>query len=346
MSLSCDSAMSAFAGAQGFDREHAVHHGDHPLKRRSYAIPTPAVSDALRKTLTLVDKRICGSLFTSRPRFGKTTAISYISRAMHLYLKGKSHLILSARNRDRAKPGNVYVDVLLALQSPLALRGRDDDRFERAVKAMWLHAMEQHSDHLVIFVDEAQRYAPGELDGLLALTNALQNEYDLRTTSLLWGQPEAKNAVSLASNIGRTDLIGRFAPFSFELRGIRSAGELREVLACLDEQSEFPDGSGQSYVAAFFPKAAANGFRLASIASALWEAFESAAGRDLRDLEIGMEWISLTIELLLTDNTEADHDRWKPSADTLSLAIAGSGFKQALAAIYRRGPSQASQAGK
>ena len=81
-------------------------------------------------------------------------------------------------------------------------------------------------------------------------------------------------------------------------------------------------------------KAVSNGLRLAKYAGLFWSAFADSMGDKKGKIEIGMEWVSLAIEELITSNSADDHANWVPTAEKLSLAVQGSGFAQAVEHIY------------
>lgn len=306
----------------------------HPLKLRDYMIPTPAVCNSLAKSFRLIDARMSGGAFVANPRFGKSTAIDYLLAVVERELPGHAFMMFGARDRKQSDPAFAYTDVLRARGSRLALKGSADDRFERAVKALWLAAAERNTDHVVGVIDEAQRYTESELDGLLAISNELQRHWKIRMTTLLWGQRSLEHKITALQSTHRTDLTGRFMPWLFVFSGVTGVGELQKILRMLDDDSEFPEGSGWSYVRLHFPKAVANGFRLSDFAAPLWSAFTKEAVAYSKRLEIGMEWISLALEDLLVRNSCDDNDRWTPTEARLQEAVQSSGFAHAIGHTY------------
>ncbi len=306
----------------------------HPMKLRKYLIPTPALRTSLAAAVRLVDARMSGGAFVSNPRFGKSSAIDYLLAVIDDWVPGRAFVHMGARDRKRSDPTHTYVDVLEAQGSPLATKGMPDVRYERALKALWMIANERDADHLVTVVDEAQRYTASELDGLLALSNELYRRWGIRMTTLLWGQRSLEHQFTALSATNRTDLTGRFMPRMFLFRGVTSVGALAQILAALDDASEFPSGSGWSYVRLHFPHAVANGFRLADFAAPLWHAFLQQAHAYEKNMEVGMEWMSLALEDLIVSNACDDSDQWRPSGEVLEKAVTTSGFAQAIGNIY------------
>ena len=306
----------------------------HPMKLRKYLIPSPALRDSLAAAYRLVDARMSGGAFVAHPRFGKSSVIDYMLAVIDDWVPGRAYVHYGVRDRKYSDPTHTYVDVLESQGSPFTTKGSPQVRYERALKALWMVANQSDTDHLVIIIDEAQRYTVAEFDGLLALSNVLHRRWGIRTTTLLWGQRSLEHKFTALRATHRTDLTGRFMPWMFVFRGVSSAGELAQILAALDDDSEFPSGSGWSYVRLHFPHAVANGFRLENFAAPLWRAFQKMAPAYEKTLEVGMDWITVALEDLIVSNACDDHDRWRPSDQALEKAVMSSGFAGAIGSTY------------
>lgn len=310
----------------------------HPLARRRYVVPTPSSKKTYAQTGRLVEQRNSGAMFAGKTRFGKSSTIFYQCGVISKLVPGAVMLSVEALRRHHHRPGHAYTDVARALKLPMKARESEDHLLERVVYGLWMKAAEADSEHLVIAIDEAQRYDEAEYDGLMTIDNILAVDWEIRTTSLLWGQkPLSRHREALLSY--RDDIVERLMPWAFTFDGVRSQGELHEILQTIQDKSEFPMGSGLGFVEAFLPLAADNGLRIQDWSKPLWDAFMERAGQHgklLRKIGIGMHWLALGIEDLLTSHAAEDHAKWRPGEGDLLDAVDSSGIISALSDSYLR----------
>lgn len=292
----------------------------HPLALRDYILPVPALRLAMARCLQIVEKRGPGAAFIGRSRCGKTTAIYYLLDCLAEQFPKRGYIVIDARSRRISDPANAFSDVLVARNIAFACRGSADARFLRATNEMWMVAREHAEVHLILIIDEAQRYQAEDFDGFIAMTNHLFNQRGVRVTTFLWGQLSLMNKRMLLVHQGRADILNRFMPKPFMFDCVSSSGELYEILKAYDDDTEFPDKSGWSYPRLYFPRAVEHGLRLADYADTLWAAFAAAAPLAKPNVEI--EFITASVEYLLTSFSDEDHPKWRPTTDHMSEAVA------------------------
>lgn len=125
------------------------------------------------------------------------------------------------------------------------------------------------SRRLVIFVDEAQNLLPANYNYLIHCFNELERRR-VRPFFALVGQPELRDVRKQWVAVDGHQVIGRFLAHRHEYRGIAVA-DLEVVLGSFDEA---PGEEGTSAIRRALPEAYARGWRVASLASLLAEAFQ------------------------------------------------------------------------
>ena len=307
----------------------------HPLKRRRYLLPTSPNLEAFATTARLVDQSQSGAIFYAKTRFGKTCAQRYLVQIIKRLVPHVTLIRFLAAKRKTPNPAGPAVDLARALNLNTNLR--PERLFELVVNALWTRAAEEGSDDLIIVIDEGNRYQEAEFDGLMNITNALE-EFGFRTTTLIWGQRSLNDYRDVLLS-DRDDIVERLMPLPFKFYGIRSAGDLRTTFAKFDRASEFPVGSGKSFPWMFMHRAVEGGLLASELAEPLWAEFTAVARESdlyarVRGAGIGMNWISLAIEDLLTQHTDHDHPKWRPTKHDYTEAVASSLFQQALRTAY------------
>lgn len=322
----------------------------HPICLRDYMILTSPMEEAISLEVSLAEQRAAGAAFVANPRFGKTTTIAYARKVIAETLPNRAFVPLVATDHSTSQPRHALRDLAWSLGIVLPKRSLDGQDLEVAVNKLWLLAAEAKSRHIVLAVDEAQRWGEGELAGLVAVTNALMHLHKIRCTCFFWGQRELLHRRTLLIQQGSTDVIGRFMPTINTFRGISNLAELHQLLQAYDEDAIFPEGSGWSYTRFFMPETFSRGLRLAAIAEALWKSFARAGSTAPDRLEIGMEWLTMAIEGILVASRELDHRTWQVPSSLIDEAVDGTGFSQVVGSVYCPGddmePAPTSARGK
>lgn len=307
----------------------------HPMVLRRYIIPTPPLNHAAAIALEAATYRHSSCAFSGQPRFGKSSAIQVIVKDIRAALPG-SHVIQLIGEQSNSTPNPRRFHDFVH-ESSGGVVGRQLSRQSALQMALrnWLTEIYSRSaDHLVLVVDELQRFTVHELTFLADLLNKVADE-QVRVTTLSFGTSEMVSLRSTLKIAQRGDLIGRFFFRMHRFRGISSVEELKSLLRALDDPAiaQFPRGSGWPFSKFFFPTAFENGWRLEHEAAAILAAFQRLAPRapGKPEVEIGADSITLAIETALKKNMNfyipahplSGEDLWKNS-------VAACGFSESL----------------
>jgi hypothetical protein len=272
---------------------------EHPLRQRSYRVPTPSIA-ALR---TLVDEclflYISGALVHGRPRMGKSYAIEFMRQDLqHRVPKLSVYKIRCTRSQVPSE--NAFFATLLhAAHHPA-----QSSASKAALRGRLVHKLRQVADargdaRIVLFADEAQNLREIEYEWLRELHDDLENN-GLRLFTFLVGQAQLLAQKSALQAQDKEHIVARFMVEELAFRGIASAAECAAVLGAYDH-GEYPAGSGWSYTRYCVPRAHAAGLRLAESGLRLWAAFEAAHLKAALEgrVEIPMKYFTAAVEAAL-----------------------------------------------
>ena len=309
----------------------------HPLMRPTgYAFPTPSVKNALNQFVEGISAGLPGMAWVAYSRCGKSTAIRVIVRQLAHTYPNTPVFSFVAKHHQEPNEVRFYRELLTdcGLSPPPGRKA--DEHFERLWKGLYTSALNGRSSRVILLIDEAQKLSIDEYSWLIDLTNALAVQ-GISVTVGLFAQPELIKLRDRFYQDGRVDIIGRFMVVVEAFEGVRNCEELREVLACLDneEMSEYPDGSGCSCTEFFVHEAYRLGWRFEEQAENLWRAFvQSAASRVAEEkLSIGMNWVKLTVQKILLELMEGRPSDEVLTAQFLVNAINGTGFVDSLGVL-------------
>lgn len=281
---------------------------EHPLKRRTYRVPTPSI----KAMIALVDEClfmfIGGALIHGRPRIGKSCAIDFVITD----LKAK-HPHLSTYKMRWIKPQlpseiSFFAALLHAVKHPA-----DPCAKKTALRGRLVHKLRQVADTLgddrvVLFIDEAQNLREIEYEWLRDLHDELENN-GVRLFTFLIGQHQLLAQKSAFQAQDKEQIVARFMIEELAFRGIASEAECAAVMGAYDK-GEFPASSGWNYTRFFVPLAYDAGLRMAESAPRLWRAFEDAHVKAQLDgpPEIPMKYFTGAIEAALLTSIELDSE--------------------------------------
>jgi hypothetical protein len=205
--------------------------------------------------------------------------------------------------------------------------GRAAAKRDRLIEYLSENVEFSFQNRLVLFIDEAQKLHEQHYKWLIDL----HNELDARGVAaivLLIGQDELAHQYSAFQQTQKTQIIGRFMVHQFQFHGLKGARDVKKCLRAYDVDSEYPDGSSWSFTRYFYPAVFNSGFRLASYADSLWEAFRLT--KDECGLpssyEIPMQYFCRTVEFVLRHyGTHQDVSR-EISIEMWKEAIRASGY--------------------
>ena len=279
---------------------------EHPLKRRTYRVPTPSI----KAVIALVDECLFmfvgGALIHGRPRMGKSCAIDFVITDLHA-----RHPKLSTYKMRWIKPQVPSETAFFAALLHAVKHPAQPSASKSALRGRLVHKLRQVADTLgdervVLFIDEAQNLREIEYEWLRDLHDELENN-GIRLFTFLIGQHQLLAQKSAFQAQDKEQIVARFMIEELAVRGIASEGECAAVMGAYD-RGEFPASSGWTYTRFFVPLAYAAGLRLAESAPRLWRAFDDAHVKAQLDgsPEIPMKYFTAAIEAALL--TSADHD--------------------------------------
>jgi|SRR5450830_112639 len=279
---------------------------EHPLRRRTYRVPTPSIA-AFR---ALIDEClflfISGALIHGRPRMGKSYAIEFVRRDLEQRFPKLSIYKMRCTRSQVPSENSFFATLLNAAKHPAqssaskaALRGRLVHKLRQV-------ADQRGDDRVVLFIDEAQNLREIEYEWLRDVHDELEN-HELRLFTFLVGQTQLLAQKSVLQAQDKEQIVARFMVEELAFRGIASGGECAAVMAAYD-QGEYPLASGWSYTRFYVPQAYSAGLRLAESAIRLWTAFEEAHinARIEGPVEIPMKYFTSAIEAALLLSAERD----------------------------------------
>lgn len=127
------------------------------------------------------------------------------------------------------------------------------------------------SNQIFLLIDEAQDITFNEWKWLLGLQNTLDYEgYQLSVFSI--GTHQLSYRHDFMALTGNAHIAARFLVHHARFSGLNSIDEIRYVLRGYDEDSEWPEKSGISFLNYFSPQCYSDGLRLSDHSENLWNA--------------------------------------------------------------------------
>jgi hypothetical protein len=291
---------------------------DHPVVRGTYMIPTPMVKHAHQEARDRVWSRRTGVVFYGETRAGKTTCATSIRDYLREEFEDVYITMASARRSLRPKEGLMARLILEGNGHALASRPDPEALLRNVILDVLTNVSNLGGEQYVLILDEVNLCNDADLTSLLEIHNILWMK-GVKMTTISFGQPEVLNLISMLTNSGQRQIIARFFRKPIPFLSCNSDRTLAAVLNCLDEDTEWPEGSGWTYTYFFLPKAFASGFRLSKYATAIWTALVNASPG--RPPSFTMETIALTINGLYLGMRNADRANLMLSDEDILRAL-------------------------
>lgn len=301
----------------------------HPLRDRSYRLPTPPIEDFYALIIDALERRRTGIMAYGRSRMGKTTAIDYLVALLGINVPKLPVIVLRCRYKRVPSETAFFSNFLNAVRHKVT-SGRDTEQLrQRLVQRLCLMADTNGADQLLLFADEAQNLTRCEYEWLRDVHDDLHQWGKMLLVALV-GQPELKGEKATFQRDGSMHIVSRFMVHELAFHGARSAEDFATCLQGYDQQ-EYPPESGWSHSRFAFPRAHASGLRFANQGSAAWYAFDQAHKSTLlpQKLEIGMEFLTAAVEHLMLTNADHDSAEFRPSNELWRQAVKASGYVEA-----------------
>ncbi len=286
----------------------------HPMLQRKYAIWTPPSYEMINTIGDWIDQGISGGHFYGPSRFGKTRVIKWFLRIiLEDRFKRTIPLVAWSRRESSISEREFWNELLCAANyefyDPLKQKTKSIARF--LFEQQLLTVARAAKDNYVLFlIDEAQEMTLKEWKWLLGLQNSLDDQ-GIRFCVISIGSYGLQYQPDYLARTGNAHIAARFFASDMRFRGITSEEELAFVLNGYDEDSQWPEKSGISYVNYFAADDFEKGQRLTNYTSEIWASFTELLPPNLKgkrgyQVELPMQHISHTIEQALRRMGEGD----------------------------------------
>lgn len=318
---------------------------DHPIATQEYAVYTPPISELIDTISNWMDHMESGGYIFGPSRFGKSRGVKWFVRtALEERFQHAVPLVIWIRRPDmHVSESGFWKDLLLASNFHFvnsATRSRVRDLFRHRLIAM---ARAARSNYVVLVIDEAQDMTLREWQWLLGLQNVL--DYDgFRLSVFSIGTQQIGYQHDYLAKSGNAHIAARFFVLNSQFHGLRDSDELQFVLEGYDRESEWPQGSGKSYLNYFAPDHFRANHRLSHCTSDLWRALEELLSSDAKltfkrqsmKTEIPMKHVALSVEEALW--RLADGKDWEEVTCFQSWMeiVSGTGFTGHMRAITNK----------
>lgn len=309
----------------------------HPILLQEYAVYTPPIEEMITTIGDWIDQRLTGGYIYGPSRFGKTKAVKFFVRMeLEKRFGCKLPLVVWVRRDSQMREAEFWNLLLLAsdfhFASPFKPKTKLQGRFLFKERLVTL-ARKSKQNYIVLIIDEAHEVTLNEWKWILGLQNELDNEgYRLSVFSIgshgLGYQPD------YLARVGSPHIAARFFAADARYYGIRDYEELGYVLNGYDEDSDWPPGSGISYLRYFSPSDYDAQNRLFKHSVRIWNLFiELCPSRKIfrknrkeEVREIPMLHIALVVEQILRLLSKGAIWEEVMERDSLLKMIANTGF--------------------
>ncbi|NGM88078.1 ATP-binding protein [Parapusillimonas sp. SGNA-6] len=281
----------------------------HPIATQEYAVYTPPISELIDTMGNWMNRMESGGYIYGPSRFGKSRGVKwYVRAALEERFQFTIPLVVWIRRPDMqvSEPG-FWKDLLAASDFRFVDAGKrtHNRSMMRELFRDRLIAMAQAagSNYVVLLIDEAQEMTLREWQWLLGLQNVL--DYDgFRLSVFSIGTQQIGYQHDYLAKSGNAHIAARFFVLHSKFHGLRDCDELNFVLQGYDQESEWPNDSGKSYLNYFAPNHFSNMHRLSQCSAVLWQALEDLLPVDVKqtfkrrsmEVEIPMKHIALSVE--------------------------------------------------
>jgi hypothetical protein len=313
----------------------------HPVIAQSYAVYTPMIDEMALTIGDWIDQMRPGGYVHSASRMGKTRGVTWhLEAILNERFQCALPLVIWSREDESVREGSFWHKLLIASGFELV----DPAKPLRITEAKYLFkmrliALAKRADRnfVILLIDEAQDVSFKEWKWLVGLQNSLDLlGYHLCVISVGTQQMGYRHEFMAVS--GNAHVASRFFAVHARFHGVQTVEELEYVLNGYDLESEWPAGSGRSYLQYFAPDDFANGARLKSASAIFWSALTELVPDKLkRKPEFPMQHICDAIENALFKL--ASGQKWSEVMGFASWvdALSKSGFSHHMRIIQQSG---------
>ncbi|MEW8041092.1 MAG: ATP-binding protein [Candidatus Thiodiazotropha endolucinida] len=243
----------------------------HPIYTDRAILPTRALEACVNAIKQWIDNLLPGGIVYARQRHGKTFSIEYLTENINLVCGFPLPVgsLIAWEQQQHVSETRFYTEILDALGYELSDPASLSKLRRRTFGYIEQQARDVGSRQFLLFIDEAQEANLSFYKHLIKLHNEL-NKRGVRLIVVLFGQPELVGIRANMIKDRKGEIVGRFMTGVHELTGIVDLADLTRMYQSIDTGSEYPIGSGFSYLGFYCPRAFANHFRLADHVERVW----------------------------------------------------------------------------
>lgn len=318
---------------------------NHPIATQEYAVYTPPISELIDTIGDWMNRMESGGYIYGPSRFGKSRGVKwYVRTALEERFQYAVPLVVWIRRADmHVSESGFWRDLLLASNFQFAQTTKSNNLArlrELFRERMITLAKAANSNYVVLLIDEAQEMTLREWQWLLGLQNILDYQ-GFRLSVFSIGTQQIGYQHDYLAKSGNAHIAARFFVLHSKFHGLRDSAELNFVLEGYDHESEWPDGSGKSYLNYFVPHYFSANHRLSHCTDSLWRALEDLLPVDVThnfkrrktEIEFPMKHIALSVEEVLW--RLADGQEWEEatSYESWKQIVSETGFARHMQAI-------------
>ncbi len=279
-----------------------------------------------------------GAVVYGWPRLGKTSGTRWVLSAIQEVFGTLPFVEVPIRKQHLHNEGAFFQYLLKCCRHRYYSKGSVTDKRDRFLEAMLNRARRSVTRTVILFIDEAHQLDELEYQWLQNISNEL-DAAGARLFCLLVGQHDLSSKRDSLILDGFEQIVGRFMTEEWSYRGLNSAEEIKVVLAAYQE-SFYPEKAkgGRPFLSYYVPIAFKSGWRLAPLATLLWEAYQAtwkSLGGDASELEVPMQYLSSAIISLVNLLAEKDSTSLEVDIKTVNKAVGESGFRNAMLQLRR-----------
>lgn len=252
----------------------AIPANSHPVETDKTLVPTPQIALFLETLNGWTRGRKTGGMLYGVPRVGKDRGVNYTLKAKQAEPDEFLYEYATMRGLSSSTEKTFWAHMLEKTMYAVDYKDTSPQMWRQLNMHLAAKVINAEKRGLVLFINEAQKLNEFQFDMLHDLHNALSEEQGIYACFIMVGQPslvEKRNGFIGA----KTEIVGRFMTFDFQMRGVQNEAELSVILKGYDKPPvDHLNTGGWPYSKYYFPENFLGKWRLEHEAKNLWRAFE------------------------------------------------------------------------
>lgn len=208
------------------------------LRSEEFNIATNSIFELLSQMNTWICNGICGAMVYGRTRAGKTSAISYITRALKAKYGEDFPIIIWSLTDHKATDKAFYASILDAIDIEIPKYNRVTalELKNKVINYLTIMACQTPFRKVIFMIDEAYKLDQKEYYWLMDLYNTLYIKHNINMITFLIGTPKEMIATRECFVAAKErQIVERFMLNEYKFYGIRNMPELCMCLAEFDK---------------------------------------------------------------------------------------------------------------